>query len=96
MLPPLTVPFTTVAERLKPESLYDRFLEFRASLGMEVLPLTGGEHTDIEVVQRSGTTVVAELRHKGEPPSVKCNHVERVTTETKAARWRSGDLRAPT
>ena len=27
---------------------------------------------------------------------VKCNHVERVTTETKAARWRSGDLRAPT
>src|SRR6202161_1322621 len=27
---------------------------------------------------------------------VKCRHVERGTTETKAARWRSGDLRAPT
>ncbi|MGA4543703.1 phosphatidylinositol mannoside acyltransferase [Uniformispora flossi] len=36
-------PFTTVAERLKPESLYERFLEYRQSLGMEVLPLTGGD-----------------------------------------------------
>jgi len=35
-------PFTTVAERLKPESLFDRFVAFRESLGMEVLPLTGG------------------------------------------------------
>ncbi|MDT3444782.1 MULTISPECIES: phosphatidylinositol mannoside acyltransferase [unclassified Pseudofrankia] len=36
------VPFTTVAERLKPESLFDRFVAFRESLGMEVIPLTGG------------------------------------------------------
>jgi KDO2-lipid IV(A) lauroyltransferase len=35
------MPFTTVAERLRPESLFDRFVEFRRSLGMEVLPLTG-------------------------------------------------------
>ncbi|MGI5487289.1 phosphatidylinositol mannoside acyltransferase [Microtetraspora malaysiensis] len=34
-------PFTTVAERLKPESLFERFLAYRQSLGMEVLPLTG-------------------------------------------------------
>jgi KDO2-lipid IV(A) lauroyltransferase len=33
---------TTVAEHLKPESVYQRFLAFRESLGMEVLPLTGG------------------------------------------------------
>jgi KDO2-lipid IV(A) lauroyltransferase len=33
--------FTTVAERLKPESLYQRFVDYRRSLGMEVLPLTG-------------------------------------------------------
>jgi KDO2-lipid IV(A) lauroyltransferase len=33
--------FTTVAERLKPESLYERFVAYRQSLGMEVLPLTG-------------------------------------------------------
>ncbi|MEU4684194.1 phosphatidylinositol mannoside acyltransferase [Streptomyces xinghaiensis] len=35
-------PFTTVAERLKPESLYDRFVAYRESLGMEVLPHAGG------------------------------------------------------
>jgi KDO2-lipid IV(A) lauroyltransferase len=36
-------PVTTVAERLRPERLYDEFVAFRASLGMEILPLTGGE-----------------------------------------------------
>jgi len=34
-------PFTTVMERLKPESLYDRFVAYRAGLGMEVLPASG-------------------------------------------------------
>jgi phosphatidylinositol dimannoside acyltransferase len=34
--------FTTVAERLNPESVFERFVKFRESLGMEVLPLTGG------------------------------------------------------
>ncbi|MCM3818833.1 phosphatidylinositol mannoside acyltransferase [Streptomyces sp. DR3-1] len=38
----LGVPFTTVAERLKPETLYDRFVAYREGLGMEVLPHTGG------------------------------------------------------
>ena len=33
---------TTVAERLKPERLYAEFLAYRESLGMEILPLTGG------------------------------------------------------
>jgi KDO2-lipid IV(A) lauroyltransferase len=33
--------FTTVAERLRPESVYEAFVRFRESLGMEVLPLTG-------------------------------------------------------
>ncbi|WP_405620081.1 phosphatidylinositol mannoside acyltransferase [Streptomyces sp. NBC_01511] len=36
------VPFTTVVERLKPASLFDRFVAYRESLGMEVLPHTGG------------------------------------------------------
>jgi KDO2-lipid IV(A) lauroyltransferase len=35
--------FTTVAERLEPASLFNRFVEFREGLGMEVIPLTGGE-----------------------------------------------------
>ncbi len=34
--------FTTVAERLKPESVYLRFLAFREALGFEVLPASGG------------------------------------------------------
>lgn len=36
-------PFTTVAERLRPESVFDRFVAYRESLGMEVVALTGGE-----------------------------------------------------
>jgi len=44
------VPFTTVAERLQPESLYDRFVAFRESLGMEVLPLTGGVRPPYDVL----------------------------------------------
>jgi KDO2-lipid IV(A) lauroyltransferase len=42
--------FTTVAERLKPESLYDRFIAYRESLGFEVLPLTGGPRPPMEVL----------------------------------------------
>lgn len=44
------VRFTTVAERLKPESVYDRFVAFRESLGMEVLPLTGGDRPTFDVL----------------------------------------------
>jgi phosphatidylinositol dimannoside acyltransferase len=35
-------PVTTVAERLKPEEVFEEFLEFRESLGMTIIPLTGG------------------------------------------------------
>jgi KDO2-lipid IV(A) lauroyltransferase len=44
------VPFTTVAERLQPESLFERFVTFRESLGMEVIPLTGGERPPFELL----------------------------------------------
>jgi lauroyl/myristoyl acyltransferase len=43
-------PFTTVAERLKPESLFDRFLAYRESIGMEVVALTGGARPPTEVL----------------------------------------------
>jgi KDO2-lipid IV(A) lauroyltransferase len=33
---------TTVVERLRPESLYDKFVAYRESLGMQIVPLTGG------------------------------------------------------
>ncbi|MFT7834930.1 phosphatidylinositol mannoside acyltransferase [Saccharothrix sp. BKS2] len=42
--------FTTVAERLQPESLYRRFIAFRESLGFEVVPLTGGERNPAVVL----------------------------------------------
>jgi phosphatidylinositol dimannoside acyltransferase len=42
--------FSTVAERLKPESLYRRFIAYRESLGFEVLPLSGGERPPYEVL----------------------------------------------
>jgi len=44
------VPFTTVAERLEPESLFDRFVSFRESLGMEVVALTGGPRPPYDVL----------------------------------------------
>ncbi|GLP75980.1 phosphatidylinositol mannoside acyltransferase [Mycobacterium antarcticum] len=42
--------FATVAERLKPESLYKRFLDYRESLGFEVVPLTGGSRPPFEIL----------------------------------------------
>lgn len=42
--------FTTVAERLKPESLYRRFIDYRESLGFEVIPLSGGETPPFELL----------------------------------------------
>lgn len=37
--------FVTVAERLRPDSLYRRFVGYRESLGFEVLPADGGART---------------------------------------------------
>jgi KDO2-lipid IV(A) lauroyltransferase len=42
--------FTTVAERLKPESLYRRFIQYREDLGFEVLPLSGGERPPFQML----------------------------------------------
>ncbi|WP_020573677.1 phosphatidylinositol mannoside acyltransferase [Actinopolymorpha alba] len=36
------VPVTTVAERVRPERLFDRFVAYRTALGIEVLPASGG------------------------------------------------------
>jgi phosphatidylinositol dimannoside acyltransferase len=44
------VPVVTVAERLRPERLYARFLAYREGLGMEILPLTGGERDVLDVL----------------------------------------------
>ena len=44
-------PFMTVAERLKPESLFRRFLAYRERLGFRVVPLTGGPRPSTEVLR---------------------------------------------
>jgi lauroyl/myristoyl acyltransferase len=44
-------PFATVVERLKPESLFDRFVAYRESLGFEILPLTGSARPPLEVLR---------------------------------------------
>lgn len=43
-------PLITVAERLKPESVYEQFLAYRERLGMKILPLTGGERPPLDVL----------------------------------------------
>jgi KDO2-lipid IV(A) lauroyltransferase len=45
-------PFATVAERLKPESLFDQFVAYREGLGMEVLPLTGAQQPPVDVLRQ--------------------------------------------
>ena len=43
--------FTTVAERLKPESLFDAFVNYRESLGFKVIALTGSEQPPMKVME---------------------------------------------
>lgn len=47
------MPLTTVAEHLEPERLFERFLDYRRSLGMEVLSATGGASTFRTLVERA-------------------------------------------
>ncbi len=44
-------PFMTVVERLRPESLYERFLAYRETLGFRVVPLTGGTRPSSDVLR---------------------------------------------
>ena len=48
----------SVAERLEPEEVYEKFLDFRRAIGIEILPLTGGDapvfHTLAERLRAGG------------------------------------------
>ena len=46
------MPFTTVAERVEPAQLFDRFVAMREAIGMEVVPLTGGEVSPFALLER--------------------------------------------
>ena len=43
-------PMITVAERLKPEAVFEQFVAYREKLGMEVVPLTGGQRAPLDVL----------------------------------------------
>jgi KDO2-lipid IV(A) lauroyltransferase len=77
---------TTVAERLKPEELFDRFVAYREQLGMEILPLTGGRNvfgTLMRRVKNGGFVPLLcerDLTDQGVP----------VTFLGEATRWAAG------
>jgi len=76
-------PVTTVAERLEPEEVYRDFLEFRESLGMTIIPLTGGGDPFIALKQAvaEGAFVALladrDLTHNGVEVEL-CGHRARV------------------
>jgi KDO2-lipid IV(A) lauroyltransferase len=43
-------PMVTVAERLKPEGVFRQFVAYREKLGMEVIPLTGGQRAPLDAL----------------------------------------------
>jgi phosphatidylinositol dimannoside acyltransferase len=55
------LPLSTVAERLKPEALYRRFLDYRERLGMSIIPLTGGVAPMELLVERIGASHIVPL-----------------------------------
>ncbi|MBV1850342.1 phosphatidylinositol mannoside acyltransferase [Catellatospora tritici] len=56
------LPLTTVAERLRPEGLYQRFLEFREGLGMSIIPTTGGNGSPVDLLaERLGQAHIVPL-----------------------------------
>jgi KDO2-lipid IV(A) lauroyltransferase len=65
-------PFTTVAERLRPTALYQAFVDYRAALGMEVLPLDG----------TNGAAVFATLAARLRDGKVVCLVADRDLTES--------------
>ena len=66
--------FATVAERLEPESLYQRFLSFREGLGFTIYPHTGGPTPPLDALREylAGGGIVClpgerDLRRTGVP-----------------------------
>jgi phosphatidylinositol dimannoside acyltransferase len=44
--------FSTVVERLTPEALYQRFVDYRGSLGFDIVPLTGAGNPAVRLLRR--------------------------------------------
>jgi KDO2-lipid IV(A) lauroyltransferase len=73
---------TTVAERLKPEQLFDRFLAFRESLGLEVLPNVGDDSlsTTLGDRLRAGGVVALVADRDLSGKGVEVDYLGRATT----------------
>lgn len=58
--------FTTVAERLRPQRLFDAFVDFRHTLGFNVIALTGGQEPPypqlVDALRRGGTVALLSER----------------------------------
>jgi len=55
-------PLTTVAERVRPEGVYEQFVAFRERLGMEIIPTVGGARPPFDVlIDRLGKGHVVPL-----------------------------------
>ncbi|MGH3973709.1 MAG: phosphatidylinositol mannoside acyltransferase [Pseudonocardiaceae bacterium] len=65
--------FSTVVERLRPEALYQRFVDYRASLGFDIVPLSGAG------------SPVRRLLHRLRAGGVVCLLADRDLTGTGAA-----------
>ncbi|HET7397526.1 MAG TPA: phosphatidylinositol mannoside acyltransferase [Intrasporangium sp.] len=54
-------PVTTVAERLRPEAVFQEFVAFRESIDMDIIPLTGGDDPFAGLVRaaRRGGRIIA-------------------------------------
>lgn len=65
--------FTTVNERLKPESVYQRFVGYRESLGFEILPTGGGAYRTLMERLRANKAICLladrDLSRRGVPVS---------------------------
>ncbi len=77
-------PFMTVAERLQPESLFERFVAFRESLGFRVVPLTGGPRPSTEVLREwladGGADLPAGRPQPGQPAECRSTFFGRTAT----------------
>jgi KDO2-lipid IV(A) lauroyltransferase len=93
-------PITTVAERLKPEELFDEFVSFRERLGTRIIPLTGGSDVFRELLKacRSGALVALladrDLTHGGIEVDF-CGHRARMAVGPAALAVHTGAVLYP-
>lgn len=88
-------PVTTVAERLRPEALFDQFVAYREALGMTILPLTGDKPpfpTLVRTVHAGGLVPLLadrDLTASGVEVTL-CGHAARMATGPAALALATG------